>query len=278
VSDRPPRTFCAHCGHGFTVPWPKTPEICPGCAEPLIPMRDCRDCARRLRVPEEIRGKGTYCTSCRKRRRAEANRAYHAVYYSDPANVAKTRARARAYRETHYEERRLYQAIYDEANRERSRERARAWYRDNKERHLAQTRQWRVENPGRQQEYQRRHYAKLKRSTKRWQEYLERSRLDERMRADKRGRPKRELTLAQYRARYGNGFGASTTLPAEPLRELVARAVRSNGTEELAARAHVSDKRIREILAGSAQISLVTADRLCVALGMPLSLVYQDAA
>jgi hypothetical protein len=278
VSDRNPRTFCAHCGHGFSVPWPKTPEVCPGCAQPLIPMRVCQRCDAPRRVPEEIKGKGSFCFACRKARISESNRAYHAVYYADPANRQKNRERSRAYRETHYEQVRLYQAIYDEANKERNRERARAWYQANKERHRAKNLRWRLENPGRQREYQRRHYAKLRRNSKRWQEYLERNRLDERMRADRRGRPKRELTFEEYQARYGTGFGSATTVPAEPLRELVRRSVQIEGTMELADRAHVSDKRIREILSGHEQISLVTADRLCVALGLPLSLVYQDAA
>jgi hypothetical protein len=35
---------------------------------------------------------------------------------------------------------------------------------------------------------------------------------------------------------------------------------------------------VREILTGKDQISLVTADRLCVALGFALSVVYREAA
>jgi hypothetical protein len=106
----------------------------------------------------------------------------------------------------------------------------------------------------------------------------ENARMRARLQAEREGRPLPALTPEEYRARFGTGFGGAERLPAEPLVPLVQRALESETETGLARRARVADKRVREILSGKSNISLVTADRLCVALGSTLALVYDEAA
>jgi DNA-binding Xre family transcriptional regulator len=164
------------------------------------------------------------------------------------------------------------------ANAEHVRQKSRDWYYANKERHQERVAAWKAAHPGKQEEYQRNHYARKKLNRKQWAEYLEESRLRARLKAEREGRPFAPVPLDEYRKRYGTGDGPHNTVAAESLRPFVVRALRTGTEAELARRAGVSDKRIREIGQGVERISLGTADRLCVALGLTLSLVYPEAA
>jgi hypothetical protein len=103
-------------------------------------------------------------------------------------------------------------------------------------------------------------------------------RLYDRMRRDREGRPRKPIDPEVYAERYGRGYGRIELVPAAPLTPLVRRALTRESEIELAGRAGISDKRIREIVGGQGNIALVTADKLCVALGYTLSLVYPEAA
>jgi hypothetical protein len=55
--------------------------------------------------------------------------------------------------------------------------------------------------------------------------------------------------------------------------------MKTESIDTIAARAGVSPRRLDSILGGGQDVvSLVTADRVCVALGTTLSLVYPEAA
>jgi hypothetical protein len=131
-------------------------------------------------------------------------------------------------------------------------------------------------NRARNREYrQRKHDAGQHKPNPR---QAENARILLRLQREREGRPLPALSVPEYHERYGRGYGRSTQLPAAPLRPLIERALESESEVELGRRAAVADRRLREILTGKQNISLVTADRLCVALGFTLSVVYQEAA
>lgn len=133
-----------------------------------------------------------------------------------------------------------------------------------------------IRNRARNREYRRQRAAARKASPNPNQ--AGNSRMWLRLRREREGRPLPVLSVEEYTGRYGHGYGQATRLPAAPLVPLIRRALHSETELELAYRAEVSERRVREILSGKELVSLVTADRLCVALGVALSLVYQEAA
>jgi DNA-binding Xre family transcriptional regulator len=241
-------------------------------------VRVCQDCGRECDPAQgEIKPKGRSCRECIRQRRNDYDRVYRVGYYE--RNHDALLAKARAYRAEHYDEIRMRQAIYDEAHREQARVRSKAWYEANKERHAERVARWKAEHPERQKLYRQRHYENLKRTRQGWEKYLEDQRLSWRLLAERRGRPVKPVSLEEYRERYGSGWGKSITLPAEPLLPFIRRALRTESETELAGRAGISDKRIREVLNGNvSNFALVTADKLCLALGYTLSLIYPEAA
>jgi hypothetical protein len=132
----------------------------------------------------------------------------------------------------------------------------------------------RERNRQRNREYRRQHAQSRKTNPNQ----AGNSRMGLRLRREREGRPLPVLSAEEYTERYGRGYGNATRLPAAPLVPLVEQALKSESEVELAYRAQIADKRVREILDGKDQISLVTADRLCVALGVALSFVYREAA
>jgi DNA-binding Xre family transcriptional regulator len=103
-------------------------------------------------------------------------------------------------------------------------------------------------------------------------------RLADRMRRERQGRPRPPVDAALYAVRYGKGYGRVAVVPAAPLLPFVVYALAHETEAELAERTGISPKRIQDMLNGAPNIALVTADKLCVALGYTLSLVYPEAA
>jgi DNA-binding Xre family transcriptional regulator len=241
-------------------------------------VRICQDCGRECDPAQgEIKPKGRSCRECIRQRRNAYHRAYHPGYYE--RNRERILERVNAYRDEHRDEILAKQHEWSVANAEYVRQKSRAWYYANKERHAKRVAEWKRAHPGKQQEYQRIHYARKRLNPQEWAEYLEDSRLRARLKAEQEGRPFKPVSLEEYRERYGGGWGRSSTLPAEPLIPFIRRALHVESEIELAERAGISDKRIRDVLNGNApNIALVTADKLCVALGYTLSLIYPEAA
>ncbi|HTE61069.1 MAG TPA: helix-turn-helix transcriptional regulator [Solirubrobacteraceae bacterium] len=99
------------------------------------------------------------------------------------------------------------------------------------------------------------------------------------MAAERAGHAVEPVSDTEWKREYnGDGWGRATRVPAAPLRPHLRDCVRMTSEESLAERAGVSTRRIGALLRGEQEsVSLVVADRLCVAVGLPLSLVYQDA-
>jgi hypothetical protein len=237
--------------------------------------RPCQACGKAALVPDEIKPKGRKCRECIRQSRNAYNREYQKTYY--PEHRAETLKRARRYRRAHRAQIRKRQREYAEEHREESRERARRWYQENKARHNARVAAWKAAHPGAQAEYQRAHYAKQRLDPKAWARYLEESRMKERLRAEQLGKPLPMLSERQYIARYGTGFGRATSVSTEPIRPYVEVWAARIGPTEIERLAPVAAKRIAELLYGQPVISLVTADRLCTLMGVPMSMLYQDA-
>jgi hypothetical protein len=245
--------------------------FCP-CGKPVAPPRTryCSDeCVRQA---QNARRRERDARRPPRDRSAYA-RAYYAAVKADPERWAALQEYRRRYAAEHRERARQHQREWKErlrADPERyqavlavERDRKRIWAKANHERKLEQ---------------QRSSYWRLRADPERWARWLETHRLAYRLQREREGRPLPALSAQEYRERYGRGYGRSTLLPAAPLRPLIERALESESEVELGRRAAVADRRLREILTGKRNISLVTADRLCVALGFTLSVVYQEAA
>jgi DNA-binding Xre family transcriptional regulator len=242
-------------------------------------VRICQDCGRECDPAQgEIKPKGRSCRECIRQRRNAYHRAYHPGYYQ--RNRERILKQTDAYRIEHRDEILAKQREWSLANAEYvRREVARLVLTPTRSATPSGWPSGSAANPGKQQEYQRIHYARKRLNPQEWAEYLEESRLRARLKAEQEGRPFKPVSLEEYRERYGGGWGRSSTLPAEPLIPFIRRALHVESEIELAERAGISDKRIRDVLNGNApNIALVTADKLCVALGYTLSLIYPEAA
>jgi DNA-binding XRE family transcriptional regulator len=173
--------------------------------------------------------------------------------------------------------------VCEQCKAARTRERRRAWAAKQRAtdpgfrlKQTDATRRWRARHRDRHLEYSRLYYEWLKAEPERWARHLEDARINYRLRQERQGRTVQPLSEETYIARYGSGYGRSTRLPAEPLKPLVRDGVQMWGEETLAGLARVSVKRVREVANGKMTVSLVTADRLCNAFGLPLSAIYQD--
>jgi hypothetical protein len=128
----------------------------------------------------------------------------------------------------------------------------------------------------------------------------EQRRMAYRLRAWTQGRQVSQVPERDYLVRYGNGSGgkAKGLLPAAPLRERVFKwldppdligevtgmstgmggyhALALHTRTRLSELSGVHERRIYDLLSGSDRISLRNADRICVAIDVPLSLLYPE--
>jgi ribosomal protein S25 len=163
--------------------------------------------------------------------------------------------------------------------RAKANERTAAWARDKRaqdpqwrRRQIEATLRWQGRNPEKVAEGHARRYAKMMADPERHEARKEDARMAHRLRQERKGRASKPVSEKRYVERYGTGYSSKLTIPVnDELRRLVALEVDAYGNRE-------SDKRVREILRGVDRISLVTADRICTALGVPLSLVYPELA
>lgn len=214
--------------------------------------RCCKRCHRKVTAPEEIKIGGTICLECQKRR----NRKRAKKWYDEHAD--EVIARSVAWKRAHPDKVREHRNAY-----------------------LARV----MADP----EWKRRYYEGRREA---WREWIARKRQDKQWDAARKaqqreshrakrieqGLPVREITPAEYQRRYGNGFGRATRVPSEPIKPFVEVFIRQFGENEFAELAGVSPRRLRAIVDEGANISLVTADRLCAFMELPMSFVYQEEA
>lgn len=111
--------------------------------------------------------------------------------------------------------------------------------------------------------------------------YLERKREDTRMRY-RLHHAVEPMTAEEYAEAYGSGVaGHGHLVAAAPLREAIVNWLasgdkRQRNVRTLAAVAGVSERRIYAALHEQERVSLRLADHVCVAIELPLSLVYME--
>lgn len=259
---------------------------CTGCAGVRGPWRRCEGCGKLKSVSaKQITPKGTVCTECRKARKREYALAYYAKHHDEI--TARMRANRASDRDGYNERRRAYyaenkdrylasQAAYRARpeNREIARQRSAEWYRAHTELSIERSAVWYRNN---REAVKRHHEAaeeKTRRDPVRAAARREGQRFSARLRAEQKGRPMKPLSEAEYVKRYGDGKSRAGSLPVAPILELL------EGFDTVTAGRMCDELGIHRhrLLVGGERISVVTADRICVYLGVPLSLVYQEAA
>jgi hypothetical protein len=277
---------CRRCGK------PKPPgqgrKYCsPECAAagPATGSKHCPDCDSDRLVPAEMREKAIYCKACLKARgRAQAKRHYQAnrervkaaVAAYREANVEQVNAAKRAHYHAHREEIRAKQAAYQREHREEQAERSRRWYAANREKHKATAERYRIAHREIVRERNRRWYIDLMADPERAQRRRELARMDARLRQERDGGRLRPLSPEAYLKRYGTGqFAQHSRIDASPLRQLLCECVAD--LTGFAESVPLSESAIHRIMLGHTErVAVRDADILCVALNMPVSLVYPD--
>lgn len=227
--------------------------------------RRCQICGQDRSVPDEIKAKGLKCADCRKRLRKEYERAYN----------AKHRKRKTAYSRAYYK-----------AHRDQVRATQRMWYEVNREKRCAQQRDWNEANKEHRREYMRdyfkRWYAELRKDPVRWADYLERKRIEDRLRNERRGTPLAPAT--------GRGLGwkpafkrnhTAPLVDAEPLAAWLSHEFAAWDVTDLARRIGVDDSHLQKLMNGKQRhVSLHVADKILVGADCPhlLDLLYPEAA
>jgi hypothetical protein len=278
---------CDRCGQ------PKPPgrgrKYCsPECraAGPAEGVKRCGDCGQERLIPVQIGAKSTYCKACLKEHaRAQAKRHYEnnretvkaAVAAYRAAHVEQVNANKRehyyANRERYHEQ----QAAYRREHREEQRERAHRWYVLNRDKHKDAARRYREANRELVRERNRDWYQRVMSDPARREERRELARMDERLRAMRQGEQVRPLPADVYRKLYGTGRGSQQArVSAEPLRELLSEA---EDLEALAEGVDLSESFLRRVRDGYYDaVSIPDADTICIAFGLPMTLIYGDAA
>lgn len=215
---------------------------------------------------DTLPGRRTVCDTCRRAR----NRARY------EANAERVKAKSRAWYAANRERALESQRRYAAAHRAEACERARRWYEANREQRLESLKDYRQreETRERQRAYQREHYWRVKADAKAYARYLEERRLQRRLLAERKGCPLPPVPEERYPA-------ASTkwTAAAAPMRELVREWIGSGGTgAELAAASGVSERLLHRLLHEDSNVSVAAADRIALALGLHLDLIYEETA
>jgi hypothetical protein len=214
--------------------------------------RKCRRCHRLVSAPEEIRPGGLVCLECQKRRSRKRAKKWYDAHRQEVID------RSVAWKRAHPEKVREHRDAY--LARVRSDP---DWERRYVEGRRAAWREWKAR----------------KTEDKAWVEHRKAlQREGHRAKRMEKGLPVREITPEKYVATYGTGYGQSTRVDSYPLKPFVEVFIRQFGENEFAELAGVSPRRLHAIIDEGANISLVTADRLCTFMGLPMSLLYEDAA
>ena len=157
------------------------------------------------------------------------------------------------------------------------------------ERRRASSRAWNLAHRKQMAEAQRRyaetHREELRASTRRWyramrqdperlEHFRETQRMGRRLKLERDGRPMQPVPEERYPA-----ASSKWTADAEPVRQLVRDWISSGGTSaELAKSAGVSERLLYRLLHEDGNVSVAAADRIVVALGLHLDLLYEAGA
>ena len=246
-----------------------------GCARPVATNRRrycsarCYRAADAARNAERARQRYQEDPAYRLAQLAKRRRAELAVR-ADPERQARRRAYMREYRRAHREQAREHQRAY----RARLLEDARR-LQARRAREAERMRRRRAEDP---ELYRRRSvesYARLRSDPAAWAQRLEWQRMYYRLRAMRDGRPVRALSSGAYERRNGAGHRGSRLDP-EPLAAWIRRWLGEDAGHDrslLGERAGLDPRRIYGVLSGE-RVSVNTADRLALGIGLHLGLIY----
>lgn len=259
---------------------------CATCSGVPGPWRRCDGCEQLKSVGAgQIKAKGHVCMDCQRERKRQYGLAFYSEHREEVA--AKVRdyrardrdaynARRRDYYAANRDRYRKSQAAYraKPENREIARQRSAEWYRMHTDLSLQRSAEWYANNREAVLRHHRNADEREKRDPVRRAKRRENQRFSARLRAEQQGRPMAPVSEEVYVKRYGDGKSKAGSLPVAPILELLA------GFDELTAGRMCEELGIHRhrVLSSVDRISLVTADRICVYLGVPLSLVYQEAA
>lgn len=250
-------------------------------------MRVCRRCEGEFEPPD-IGERGLVCFACQRAHKAE----YDKARMQDPKAREHAQAQRRAKRQHDY--------VHDPERYEAHLQYMREWrrkhpdaqkgyskrYRDNRSpEQIAERKRYdrermarrRAENPEAIREAERGYRDRLNADPRRKAARNEAARLNYRLRREREGKPPRPLSVKTYNERYGYDYGRRAKLPAEPLRNLLIRTMRQMSRAEIERRTGVPERRYFALLDGQRTVTVSTADRLCVGLNVPLTMIYPEA-
>jgi hypothetical protein len=155
------------------------------------------------------------------------------------------------------------------------------WKRANDEewanRQRAAALRWQARNPEMVRANNQRRYVRIKADAVRHEQLKGDQRMRHRLRQEKLGRPSKPLTAQTYVARYGSGVSRVKVVPVGPLLPMLREAVETVGKGVVADIAGVPERRLYEYLhRREANLSIISADKLCVYFGTPFSLLYGE--
>jgi hypothetical protein len=215
--------------------------------------RKCRRCRQTVTAPEEIRPGGLICLECQ----AKRNRKRAKEWYGQHSDVVI--ARSMQWKRDHPEKVREHRDAYMERVKADP-----AWFARYMEGRRLSWEAWHARHADDPE------WAAARRAQQREHHRAKRIEL---------GLPVREISDAEYRRRYGSGYGQATRVSPEPLLPFLQIVAAEGDVMRLADDAGVSPDLIWDLLHEARNpIALVTADRLCTALDLPMGIVYVDEA
>jgi hypothetical protein len=148
-----------------------------------------------------------------------------------------------------------------------------------RQRRIAASRRWQARNPDAVYAAERRRWDKVRADPERYARAKEDARMRYRLRRERAGSPSKPLSEATYLRLYGTGVSKarSKLVPVEPLLPLLSAAVELHGEVAVARASGVPERRLFDLLhRRSRNVSIISADKLCVYLDHPFSLVYAE--
>lgn len=176
-------------------------------------------------------------------------------------------------------------AICKACSKASERERQKLWSREKRandpafrRRQIDATLRWQARHPEYVVAAERARYERIKADPERWERHKEDARMRYRLRQERIGRPSKPVTSHTYIKRYGDPH-RGPRIDATPLRELLHEVLETSGLPGFAEEAGYSFSFVHRVWMGRYKTLAVSdADALCVSLGMPLNLVYHEAA
>jgi hypothetical protein len=146
-----------------------------------------------------------------------------------------------------------------------------AWQSRHRERATATNARWQQTHPDVVRASKRAYHARLRADPQRWARTLEDQRLAYRLRRERQGFAPKPVSPERY-----GSPSKWWTLDSEPLAAVLRDVLAEEDTRSLALRAGVDDSLVAKLVRSRERVSVDVADRLLLACGLHLDLVYDD--